>query len=84
MSSVSQTQQGTPRKAQTGSVKNKTTSTGKGRGEAETQRTTLPASPLALPVEVVLFFTLPFRANFGGNLLKVLDYLFNFNASTFI
>ena len=36
-------------------MKNKTTPTGWGRGEADTQRTTRPASPLAQPVEVVLF-----------------------------
>ena len=35
-------------------MKNKTTSTGCGRGEAETEHTAVPACPLALPVEVVL------------------------------
>ena len=46
-------------------MKNKTTSTGWVRGEAQTQRVTLPASPLAQPVEVVLFFALPVRAILG-------------------
>lgn len=45
-------------------MKNKTTPIAWGRGQAENQRSTLPASPLAQPLEVVLFLSLPFRAEY--------------------
>ena len=51
--------------ARNGSVKNKTTSTGSARGEAGSEVRSVSASPLPQPVEVVLFFTLPFRPVLG-------------------